>query len=130
MLVMAVEGLEKLLQVGDDRACRLANCKKTSDANCGPNIHAASSKFYILLFVAVVVIITTTMNSTHDPTVFFYAKFIVYSGFSKIGIMRKTRFIIHIQKVRLNLSYFCLQLFFLISCYFNLTDSLLFMIVR
>jgi hypothetical protein len=72
MLVMAVEGLEKLLQVGDDRACRLANCKKTSDANCGPNIHAASSKFYILLlFVVVVVIITTTMNSTHDPTVFF-----------------------------------------------------------
>ena len=47
MLIMAVEGLEKLLQVGDERACRLANCKKITDPNCGPNVHASKSKFYI-----------------------------------------------------------------------------------
>ena len=41
MLVMAVEGLEKLLQVGDDSACRLANCTKIDDPKCGPNTHAS-----------------------------------------------------------------------------------------
>ena len=45
MLVMAMEGLEKLLQVGDERACRLANCKTITDPNCGPNLHASKSKF-------------------------------------------------------------------------------------
>jgi len=42
---MAMEGLEKLLQVGDERACRLANCKTITDPNCGPNLHASKSKF-------------------------------------------------------------------------------------
>ena len=41
MLVMAVEGLEKLLQVGDDVACRAAHVSATTDPKCGPNTHAA-----------------------------------------------------------------------------------------
>ena len=44
MLIMAVEGLEKLLQVGNETACRLSNCKQITDANCGPNLHASKSK--------------------------------------------------------------------------------------
>ena len=41
MLVMAVEGLEKLLQVGDEAACRASGVSKTTDPRCGPNSHAA-----------------------------------------------------------------------------------------
>ena len=41
MLVMAVEGLEKLLQVGDESACRSAGVNKITDDGCGPNPHAS-----------------------------------------------------------------------------------------
>jgi importin subunit alpha-6/7 len=48
MLIMAVEGLEKLLLVGDEAACRLAKVKKTDDPMCGPNMHASKMDLHKL----------------------------------------------------------------------------------